>query len=129
MATILVVDDEEIVRTYFRQVLTDAAYEVVLAKNGADALAKLKDHPVDFVLMDLVMPDQEGIETIATLRAERPELKIVAISGKFGGMFLTVAKSLGANATLAKPVSPDELLATIRKVLAACPDPKIDRAD
>jgi CheY-like chemotaxis protein len=51
------------------------------------------------------------------LRTEQPALKIIAVSGAFGGTFLKVAKELGANATLAKPVSPDALLATVESLL------------
>ena len=72
----------------------------------------------DLVIMDLVMPDVEGLETIDIIRKERPQLKTIAMSGRFGGQFLPVAELLGAKATLAKPIRPDELLETVRRVLS-----------
>jgi PAS domain S-box-containing protein len=117
-ATILVVDDEESVRDFFAQVLVRTGYEVVAARNGAEALDKFRERRFDLVLTDLVMPEKEGIEMIGILRKERPDLKVVAVSGAFGGAFLQVAQLLGANATLLKPVSPDQLLAAVRGVLA-----------
>jgi hypothetical protein len=114
---ILVVDDEESVRTLFRLTLAGAGYRVVEATNGKQALAIARARHFDLLVTDLVMPEREGIETIRTLRKEQPDLKIVAVSGAFGGMFLEVAKSIGANATLAKPISSDALLATVRSLL------------
>jgi CheY-like chemotaxis protein len=117
-ATVLVVDDEEGVRKLLSGVLLSAGYEVVSAAGGREAQRIIQSRDVDLVLMDLVMPDREGIETIAALRRERPALKIIAISG-FGGPFLQVARQLGARATLSKPISPDDLLRVARETLAA----------
>ena len=65
------------------------------------------------------MPNREGIETISTLRGEFPELKMIAMSGAFGGKFLHSAGLLGAHATLAKPITPEVLVRTVRTVLSA----------
>jgi PAS domain S-box-containing protein len=117
-ATILVVDDEGSVRGLFEQVLTGAGYEVVVARNGAEALKKVHERRFDLLLTDLVMPEKEGLELIRILRKERPDLKIVAVSGAFGGTFLKAAQLLGAHATLLKPVSPDQLLGAVQGALA-----------
>lgn len=69
------------------------------------------------LITDLVMPGQEGIETIRTARREWPQLRIVAISGAFFGQFLRTAEVLGAKAVLQKPIRPDELLKAVREVL------------
>jgi CheY-like chemotaxis protein len=90
---------------------------VVVARDGGEALKKIRERRFDLMLTDLVMPEREGLETIRTLRKERPDLKIVAVSGAFGGTFLDVAQLLGADATLLKPVSPDQLLAAVREAL------------
>jgi DNA-binding NarL/FixJ family response regulator len=71
----------------------------------------------DLVLTDLVMPEKEGIEIIQSMHKELPDLKIVAMSGAFGGEFLNVAKLLGANSTLAKLVAPEQLISIVRGVL------------
>jgi len=88
------------------------------AKDGREALERLREERFDVLVTDLVMPEGEGIETIRMVRKEQPDLKIVAVSGVFGGRFLRVAHALGAHATLAKPVSLDALLGTIQSVLA-----------
>jgi CheY-like chemotaxis protein len=116
--TVLVVDDEVGVREYFRQVLVDAGYQVLLAGDGEEAMTIAKSQPVQAVLMDLVMPGQEGLETIQALRQQVPGARVIAVSGGFGGQFLGVARMLGADATMSKPVSPDELLSKLAGVLA-----------
>lgn len=114
---ILVVDDEEAVRKLFRLILVGEGFEVTLAADGAIAMRAAKTQVFDVVITDLVMPEREGIETIQALRDNHPEVKIIAISGAFGGSFLTVAQRMGANATLLKPVSPAQLVATVRSLL------------
>ena len=116
---ILVVDDDEAVRGFFQSVLTEAGYDVTVAANGARALELVRVRPFDAVVTDLVMPEREGIDLIRTLRAAQPSLRIVAVSGAFGGQFLSIARSLGADATLAKPVSHDQLIAAIGPVQAS----------
>ena len=113
---ILIVDDDEGVRSLFEAVLVGAGYDVSAAVDGEAALALARRRPFDVVVTDLVMPEREGIDLIRTLRRECPHVHLVAMSGAFDGRFLPMAKSLGADATLAKPVSPDQLLATIKIV-------------
>jgi hypothetical protein len=116
-SSILVVDDDDSIRNLFELTLTGVGYKVVVAKDGREALARMREQRFDLVVTDLVMPEREGIEIVQTLRKEQPDLKIIAVSGAFGGMYLKVAKALGANATLAKPVSKDALLTTVRSLL------------
>jgi hypothetical protein len=115
---ILVVDDEEGVRSYLRMVLEDAGYAVDEAADGKEALDLALQNPPELVITDLVMPEQEGIETIRLLRRRSPQLSIVAISGAFGGQFLATAKILGADAILDKPLRADVLLAKVSDLLA-----------
>ena len=117
-AAILVVDDEESVRGFFEQVLVGAGYDVVAASDGAEALETVRKRRFDLLLTDLVMPEREGLELIMMLRKERPELKVVAVSGAFGGTFLEVARAMGARAALLKPVSPGQLLAAVQEALS-----------
>jgi len=69
------------------------------------------------VITDLIMPEQEGIETIQTIRRDVPGTGIIAISGAFGGMFLKTAQFMGADAVLMKPVSAELLLTKVAEVL------------
>ena len=116
--TILVVDDEPAVRIFLSDILTREGYRVLVAPDGRRACEILNDcADLDLVITDLIMPNQEGIETIRAMRLQAPQLGIIAISGAFGGKFLRMAKGLGADATLTKPVSIQELNRTIEDVL------------
>ncbi|HUB81746.1 MAG TPA: PAS domain S-box protein [Bryobacteraceae bacterium] len=117
-ACILVVDDEAGVRSFLRDVLQANGHEVIEAANGREAVEKAEAGAVDLVITDIVMPEQEGIETIQTLGRLKPGLPIIAISGAFGGNFLSVAKLIGANAVLDKPVNCRLLLAKVAELLA-----------
>lgn len=118
MRSILLVDDEAPVRRLFREVLEEAGYRVREAPEGKTALGMLEEEVADLMITDLVMPEREGIETILDVRKRFESAKIIAISGAFGGRYLQLAKLLGAQQVLQKPVRPPELLAAVREVLA-----------
>jgi CheY-like chemotaxis protein len=93
--TILIVDDEESVLKLLRTILTHAGYAVIEAANGRQALEKLAQPPrVDLMITDIVMPEQEGLEMLRALRRQRPDLKVIAISGAYGGEYLEAAELL-----------------------------------
>lgn len=117
--TILVVDDEPAVRILLHEILTEEGYRVLVAPDGRKACEILSNcADLDLVITDLIMPNQEGIETIRAMRQQAPQLRIIAMSGAFGGKFLRMARGLGADATLTKPVSVEELNRTIEYVLS-----------
>src|SRR5712671_6364652 len=102
LPAVLVVDDEPDVRTLIKAVLELDGHDVVMAADGreaCDALARLAS--VGLVVLDIVMPNKEGIETISFVRRQHPHVRIVAISGAFGGQCLQIARHLGADATIA----------------------------
>ena len=121
MPRILLVDDDELLRGALHQILMRAGYDVYDASNGKVAVREYRRQRCDVVIMDIVMPDEEGLGTIRELRRVDPNVKIIAISG--GGLgkagdYLGIAKMLGAMRTLAKPFVPEALLAMIAEVLA-----------
>jgi CheY-like chemotaxis protein len=122
MTRILVIDDEASVRTLIRRILEGEGHLVHEAGDGEDGLAQLQSTPVDLVITDIFMPHKEGIETIRELRRQFPGAKILAISGggKQSGLEppLTEAKLFGAHDILAKPFTPQELLAVVSAALA-----------
>ncbi len=115
--SIIVVDDDDTVRRVLRRMLESAGYEVREASNGRRAVAEFHQRPADLLITDIFMPEQEGMETISALRRERPDLKIIAISGVAGDHYLRMAKLLGARATLQKPLRLATVLDTVRKCL------------
>ena len=120
-ARILVADDEPGVRGFLRAALEQGGYQVTEAANGKQALEEARAGNTDLVITDIVMPEQEGIETIRALRRDMPGIGIIAISGAFGGQFLKTAQLLGADAVLSKPVNAEVLLAKVAEVLKLRP--------
>ncbi len=114
MASVLIVDDEEQLRLLMRQALEQADFKVQDAKDGKDALDQYRRNPTDLVIMDILMPGQDGLESIIQLRREFPTAKVIAITGgseMIGVLnYLEVAKMLGARRTLHKPFDLKELV-------------------
>jgi CheY-like chemotaxis protein len=120
ITTILVVDDNRDIRDFMQIALETAGYKVHTAAEGAQALAMQRERPADVLVTDIFMPGQEGIETIAGFKAEFPGTRIIAISAGGGTGkrdFLTAAALIGADATLRKPFTADQLLETVRTVM------------
>jgi len=117
MPSVLVVDDEEQVRQLIREALEQAGYEVEEASDGKEGLKRYRSRPTDLVIMDILMPDQDGLETIMTLHREFPNSRVIAMTGgsEVIGIlnFLDVAKMLGANRTLQKPFEVKTLLEAV----------------
>jgi len=118
MATILLIDDEESVRTVFQMGLAQVGYRVLTAENGRHGLRLLEHQEVDLIVVDIFMPEMDGLELIPLLRKTRPACNIIAISGRSGQMdHLDTAKYLGAHATLKKPLNLQELLHAVSSQL------------
>lgn len=120
MPKILLIDDDEQLRTVLKLVLTSSGYEVSEACNGNEASKIYQQQRPDLVITDLLMPDKEGLEVIMELRRRDDEVKIIAISGGGRGSavnYLDVAGKLGAQQTLAKPFTMEKLLRTVREVM------------
>lgn len=120
MHRILAIDDDPNVRQMICRMLERNGYEVVTAANGADGVKEYRSNPPDAVVTDIIMPEQEGIETIRQLKSEFPDCRIIAISG--GGRvgpqdYLNMAKLLGAAKTISKPFESAQLVSAIREVL------------
>jgi CheY-like chemotaxis protein len=121
MPKILIIDDDAIVRQTLTKILGDAGYEVATAEDGLRGMAMFRSEQPDLVITDIIMPEQEGIQTIGEIRAAKPDAKIIAISGggRIGNTdFLKIAQALGAMAVIPKPFDPDELLALVENCLA-----------
>lgn len=112
----LVVDDEAQVRSFLVSVLEAEGYTVLEAADGREAQARCQEYAVDLVITDLVMPDQEGLETIHTLGRQSPDIPVIAISGAFGGAYLQLAKKLGAQAVFRKPFQAEAILSEVHRL-------------
>lgn len=113
--TLLVIDDDAHTRALFQAALEAAGYRVLVAGSGQEGLHLLQAQRVDVILLDVFMPEMDGLELIPRLHASYPASKIIAISGGAGEWdCLEVAKRLGAHATLRKPCSAPTLLEAVR---------------
>jgi len=132
MARILVIDDEEDIRDVLTQILNRAGFQVDVASNGAEGIEQLRKAPTSVVLTDIIMPGNDGVIVIKEIRAEFPEVKIIAMSGggNFGSdaykpnaiktmAYLAAAREAGADLVLSKPFDRQALLEAIRSVAQA----------
>jgi DNA-binding response OmpR family regulator len=118
---VLVIDDNPDLCANLKAGLEIEGYHVLTAGNGEQALERLAGEGVDAVVTDLFMPDKDGIETIVALRERFPGLGIIAMSGRLGGTYLTVAQEIGAAAILNKPFSISELVSALRRLQSPLP--------
>jgi DNA-binding response OmpR family regulator len=121
MPSILLIDDEPQIRMLYTYILTQAGYDVVTACDGYEGVQCFQTHPVPLVITDLLMPGQNGFETIRILRTLAPTLKILLVSGWTSltpGMGLAKLQGCGADRVLQKPVSRVDLLTAVQSLLA-----------
>ncbi len=119
MATILVIDDEESIRNLLREVLERAGHKVLEARDGREGLSLYQKTPTDLVIMDLLMPDTDGLEATLQLTREYLDAKIIAMTGAQGDRnFLDVAKLFGARRTFEKPFDLNKMLQAVQEELA-----------
>lgn len=120
MVKVLIVDDEEMVRMVIANTLRKVGITVEEAENGRAAVLRFQENPADVVITDIIMPEQEGIETIIELKRISPTVKIIAISG--GGRvgttdYLEIARDFGAIRTFTKPFDRMKMLEAVYECL------------
>ena len=120
MPRIMVIDDSNSMRALVKEVLKAAGHEVIEACDGEDALRRVKGAAIDLFLCDVNMPKIDGLALVKQLRG-LPQFKfspILMLTTEIDPEKKRIAKAAGATGWLVKPFQPDQLLATIRKVLA-----------
>jgi len=117
-ASVVIADDDPAIRKLLSDILRTAGYHVLEAANGKQAADHIRREHVDLLVTDLIMPDQEGIETIQEVRKQFPSLRIMAMSGGIGEHFLNIARKLGADHIIRKPFEIGTIREAIRGLLA-----------
>jgi CheY-like chemotaxis protein len=120
MSRILVIEDDEMVRTSVAKILVLMGHTVVEARDGKEGLALFSESGADLVITDLVMPEKEGLEVMMEIKRTHPATRIIAISGggrRGPGDLLRIAKHLGAAKVLSKPFSFEGFKAAVTEVL------------
>jgi DNA-binding NtrC family response regulator len=116
MPRIVVIDDEPVLRLTFRHILEGAGHQVWAAENGRVGLDVCREASPDLVITDMMMPEQEGVETLAILHDEFPSLPVIAMSG--GGVMLTAEQQKEWNVHyVVKPLERPRLLGLVDDVL------------
>ena len=117
---ILIVDDDEMIREYVKELLLFNDYKVAEAGNGKEGLKQIYKNVPDLVITDIIMPEMEGISFIQELRTHNKNIPIIAMTGNINGRMeelLELSSQLGADETLRKPINSKELITAINKLI------------
>lgn len=123
MARVLIIDDDNLFVKLMVHALTQRGHEVEFALDGLAGSKAFAASRFDVVVCDIIMPEQEGVETIKAMRRQQPDIGIVAISGGLSIArdtnldVLKIAGQFGADVTLKKPFQLSELSAAVDKAL------------
>jgi len=119
--TILVVDDEDGVRESVREALSDEGYRVLDTGDGTEVLRIIDEHRPELVLLDIWMPQMDGIGLLKEIKSQRPDINVVMVSGHGNIHTAVTATKFGAFDFIEKPVSLDGLLSTVQRALGELP--------
>jgi DNA-binding response OmpR family regulator len=112
MYNILIAEDEQDLREFLRDELEEAHFAVTIVENGANAIVAAVERSFDLVLLDMLMPGLDGIQTIQVLRKIKPNLPIIGLTGFVGRGYLSQASNYGVTC-LTKPIDVDDLIQEI----------------
>lgn len=127
MASILIVDDDPAIRLIATELLHGSDYAITEADDGNRAMRIIKSIPIDLVVLDILMPDMDGLEVIRSVKQSHPHIRILAISAggrRAGAMsYLETAKIFGADEVMAKPLRLSTFASTVARLLDLPPKP------
>ena len=115
--SVLIVDDEEVVRLSYARSLAGAECQTQEAWDGAEAIRSMERHPADVVLLDLRMPGADGLSILRQLKTRWPDCEVVIITGYPSVETAKEAVRLGAGDYLAKPLGPEKIIGAARGAL------------
>jgi len=116
---IAIVDDHDLFRKIYEMTLESAGMEVCcMASNGNQAVKAIMEHKPDFILMDIAMPEMDGLAALSILKYMAPEIPILIISSMTDPLYMARAIELGAEGFFSKGVTPTELIAAIETILS-----------
>ena len=117
MAKILVVDDAAFMRMRAAKLLSEAGHEVVEAANGKEAVTVYEAESPDCVLMDITMPEMDGLEALKEIRSKDPDAKISMVTAMGQQSIILEALKSGASDFVVKPFERDRVLAAVARML------------
>ncbi len=119
--TILVVDDNEDLLATFSMILKKRGFYVETAENGASAVNKFREHPYDVTLMDVVMPEMNGVEAFRKIREMHPGASVIMMTAYSEEELIQIARNEGARHIINKPIRIDQLIELIKEAAACQP--------
>jgi two-component system chemotaxis response regulator CheY len=119
VAKVLVVDDASFMRLRACKVLQDNGHEVVQAENGADAVRQYVEHRPDAVLMDITMPEMDGLAALKEIKRLDPSARVAMVTAMGQQAIVMEALRAGARDFVLKPFQPDRMLVALQKLLSA----------
>ena len=117
MPKVMIVDDSEFIRNRLDKLLAEGGFETLQAANGAQAVKVYAKAKPDLVLMDITMPEMNGMDALAKIRLQDPNAKVLMLTALDQQSIATRAVHMGAKDFLVKPVLPGKLLAAMKRVL------------
>lgn len=118
---ILIIDDDPLLREIASELLTSAGYDCERAEDGRIGLSRLETGPFDLVLLDMIMPNMDGVETLTAIRDRWPDLPVAVMSAGTRAMslqgLLRIAMGLGASEAIQKPLTEATVLPVIERLL------------
>ena len=116
MANILIIEDDRTTRTLIKNLLIKEGHSIAEASDGISGREKYIATSFDLVIIDILLPDSDGVTALQELQASTPTPKCLVISGA-ASEFLNVVEELGADATMEKPIDHESLALTIQSLL------------
>jgi DNA-binding NtrC family response regulator len=114
---ILIVDDDDTIRSTMKAILEDEGYEVDLAASGKEGIQKAKETSYNIALLDIRLPDMEGVELLKLMKPAEPRTRKIMVTGYPSTQNAIEALNKNADAYLIKPVDIEKLLSTIKEQL------------
>ena len=118
MPKVLVVDDAQFLRVRLTRMLTEHGYDIVEAENGDRAIAQYEANAPDAVLLDITMPEKDGLEVLREIRGKHPDARVVMLTALGQQSIVLEAIKAGARDFIVKPFEQERVLSALQKALA-----------
>ena len=116
---ILIADDEELLRVTVADLLRDAGYSVTIVDDGTEVMPVIEKEKVDLVLLDLMMPKMDGMQTLSLIKKQSPQTRVIILSGYGTDDHVTEAERKGSDGFINKPFGAETLIRRIKTVLTS----------
>lgn len=119
MATILVVEDQRLIRKMLCDALQENGFKTLEAGDGLEGLSMLESEEISFIITDLIMPNYDGINFLSLLKSCHPKISVISVTSlpKNNSTYIEAAKIIGADRILSKNASHEEIVKKIKSIL------------